>query len=414
MRFAPIKSLFYAEFHHEQGPVVVYSVPEGSVASGKPGSDADDVVLFDSVSDYIIPKPSLCNRLVSVTATASRVIIGHPVSIEDVKYNRNAFLFNLVFVFERNAKTQPYEQIVRKISRILRSLELESGFLSNKDTKPKVLNIMDQLLQDLNTYFECRISINDFEAINLKLFHSHPPPAPVHDWHVPVQVYHLSRIIDRYWDMTILRVIPFINGALSVKRISEIADVELGLVRLSIQHLLYYGCVKLVDVFQYSNIYILNDRNLPSLLQNEDLQYEMLDFIRKDVILPSPTFATVFALICSVKHGLMVRDWCEENDVRSLNIDIRRLFVFGVLNNFFRRLHKYPVLYDPYYGNEPVFSGSSAGNMAISPSHFDVKKLTKYLDGRHHFDEICTELDLSNSTLEKVLSSDSRIRFIFK
>ncbi|KAJ3020597.1 UNVERIFIED_CONTAM: Nitrogen permease regulator 2 [Siphonaria sp. JEL0065] len=388
MRFAPIKAIFYAEFHHEQGPVVVYSVPEGSVVTGKLGSENPKVVLFDSISEYVIPKPQLCNRLVSVTATPTRVIIGHPVSIEDAKYHRNAFLFNLVFVFENNAKTQPYEQTVRKISRILRSLELESCFLSNKDTKPKVLNIMDQLLQDLNTYFECRISINDFEAINLKLFHSHSAPPIVHDWQVPVQVYHLARIIDRYWDMTILRVIPFINGVLSVKRISEIADVEIALVRLSIQHLLYYGCIKLVDIFQYSNIYTLKGANVHSLLQSEDLQYEMLDFIKKDVILPSPTFATLFSLMCSLKHGLMVRDWCEEHDVRSLNIDIRRLFVFGVLNNFLQRVHKYPVLYDPYYGSEPFFSLNAAGGSAVvgSPSHMDYKKLSKFLDGRHHFD----------------------------
>ncbi|KAJ3061355.1 Nitrogen permease regulator 2, partial [Rhizoclosmatium hyalinum] len=385
MRFAPIKAIFYSEFHPIQGPVVVYSVPEGSVVSGRPNeTHKDDIVIFEHVSEYVIPKPALCNRLVSLTATSSRTIIGHPVSIEDAKYERNAFLFNLVFVFDSNDKTQPYEQVVRKMSRILRSLELESGLLSNKDTKPKVFSIMDQLLQDLNTYFECRINISDVEAINLKLFQSRAPPATVHDWQVPVQVYHLARIVDRLWDMTILRVIPFINGALSVKRISEIADVELGLVRLSIQHLLYYGCVKLVDIFQYSNIYTLKSNNMLTLLENEDLQYEMLAFVRKD---ESTTFPTLFTLLSSLKPGLTVKEWCEEHDVRSLNIDIRRLFVFGVLNNFLYRVHKYPVFCEVYFGSEPVFGLPSTSSTTVgSPTSMDLKKLSRFLDGKHHFD----------------------------
>ncbi|ORY50867.1 nitrogen permease regulator 2 [Rhizoclosmatium globosum] len=369
MRFAPIKAIFYSEFHPIQGPVVVYSVPEGSVVSGRPNeTHKDDIVIFEHVSEYVIPKPALCNRLVSLTATSSRTIIGHPVSIEDAKYERNAFLFNLVFVFDSNDKTQPYEQVVRKMSRILRSLELESGLLSNKDTKPKVFSIMDQLLQDLNTYSNAEsISVEFASPINLKLFQSRAPPATVHDWQVPVQVYHLARIVDRLWDMTILRVIPFINGALSVKRISEIADVELGLVRLSIQHLLYYGCVKLVDIFQYSNIYTLKSNNMLTLLENEDLQYEMLAFVRKD----EHNISTLFTLLSSLKPGLTVKEWCEEHDVRSLNIDIRRLFVFGVLNNFLYRVHKYPVT-----------SSTTVG----SPTSMDLKKLSRFLDGKHHFD----------------------------
>lgn len=45
--------------------------------------------------------------------------------IEDqVKYNRNAFIFNLCFVFEREAELSGFEPIVRKTARILRSMEV--------------------------------------------------------------------------------------------------------------------------------------------------------------------------------------------------------------------------------------------------------------------------------------------------
>ena len=53
--------------------------------------------------------------------------MGYPVSIKDDKYERNALLFNMCFVFEKEAETESYEQIVRKMARVLRSLEVRDG-----------------------------------------------------------------------------------------------------------------------------------------------------------------------------------------------------------------------------------------------------------------------------------------------
>lgn len=78
----------------------------------------------------------------------------------DQKYERNALLFNLCFVFEKDAATAAYEQVVRKMARVLKSLEVESEFLYNQETKRGVLNIMEQLLEDLNSYAECQIPIS--------------------------------------------------------------------------------------------------------------------------------------------------------------------------------------------------------------------------------------------------------------
>ena len=78
---------------------------------------------FDSISDYIIPKPDLCDRLVSI-CTPFYKVMGYPVLMEDSKYERNGLLFNLCLVFERNVSTACYEQVVRKLGRILRSLEV--------------------------------------------------------------------------------------------------------------------------------------------------------------------------------------------------------------------------------------------------------------------------------------------------
>ncbi|KAI8620391.1 nitrogen permease regulator 2-domain-containing protein [Chytriomyces sp. MP71] len=393
MRFPAIRALFYSEFHPVQGPVVVFAVPEHSILTTGSHTHTDDstTIHFDAISEYVIPKPRLCNRLVSVAATPTRIAVGHPVSIEDARYERNAFLFNLVFVFDTNAAIQPYEQVVRKMARVLRSLEMESNMLSNPDTKHKVLNVMDQLFQDLNQYHECRITINDFEAINLKLFT--PPPAParrVRDWDVPVQLFNLNRLWDRFWDMAICRVIPVLNGCSSVKRVSELSDVEVGLVRMAVEHLMVIGCVALVDVFQFSNVYALNRADFMALLDDSEMQYEFVEFIRKDENDPATPFTAVYALLSAMKQGTTVKKWAETHDVLSKNIDIRRVFVFGVLKGFLRRVHKYPVFCNSGYGSaEPVFGSLSNG---VGIGSVDIRRLNRMLDGRHHFDGSCLQL----------------------
>ena len=46
-------------------------------------------------------------------------ILGFPVKIDDKKYARNAFYFNLCFVCDANARTVHYEPVVKKMSDFL-------------------------------------------------------------------------------------------------------------------------------------------------------------------------------------------------------------------------------------------------------------------------------------------------------
>lgn len=113
-------SIFYSVFDLNKGPKVVFEVPEGSIISTEMSTSIID---FDSISEYIIPKQQLCGHLVSI-CTESYKIMGFPVYIEDDKYERNAFMFNLSFVFDRDADTSSYEPVVRKVARVLTSLEV--------------------------------------------------------------------------------------------------------------------------------------------------------------------------------------------------------------------------------------------------------------------------------------------------
>ncbi|KAK3846968.1 MAG: nitrogen permease regulator 2-domain-containing protein [Linnemannia gamsii] len=390
MGFPRLLSIFYCTFHPTQGPKVLYEVPEGSILS-----KTSPLVDFDSISEYLIPKVELCAKLVTISTPTCKVI-GYPINLEHKKFQRNALMFNLAFVFDKDAEISSYEPVVRKMARVLKALEKESEFLTDGSG---MQNLIEQLIEDLNSYCECQIPIDTANTINLKLFPTYPNPAPVYDYQVPISTVNLEALTDVNWDMTMQRITGYINGVNSVKRIAEYADVETGLARMCMEHLLYYGCIIMVDLFQFKNIYAVK-MEMMRLTEDVALQYECVAY----VTLPdmhAPSFAKIFSLYCSLQYGVVLQDWIEQNQIADYNIDVRRFISFGVIKGFLYRVHKYPILdyYDPAaLGSAPSSAPSSA----------------KRLNGQHHYDELCTHFGCSVRDLDKLLATDSRVKFIFR
>jgi len=365
-------SVFYSVFDSNKGPKVVFEVPEGSIISTEISTSIID---FDSISEYIIPKPQLCGHLVNI-CTESYKVMGFPVYIKDNKYDRNAFMFNLSFVFDREADTSSYEPVVRKVARVLTSLETENEFLSNEATKDVMYNIIEQLLEDLNSYCECQIPI-------------------IYDYQVPICTVNLKALMDDNWDITMKKIATHINGIHHVKKIAELADVDYGLARKCMEHLLYYGCIIMVDIFQFSNVYAVKP-DIMRIIEDETVQSECLSYVRKPGTTP-PLFAKLFSLYCLLKHGSTLKEWVQDNQVVSLNIDIRRFISFGVIKGFLYRVHKYPML--PELHNQ---------QSKLLP------QLRRLLNGKHHYDEICTMEGCSARKLDETLAAEPEVKFIWK
>ncbi|KAF2139959.1 uncharacterized protein K452DRAFT_310324 [Aplosporella prunicola CBS 121167] len=318
-----IKSIFYTRFHPEKGSRVVHQVPDGSIIpSTKPCALFEPLFDFSSISEYVIPRQEFCDRLVTVCCNRYRVI-GYPVCINDEsKYERNQFIFNFAFVVEEDLLDwNSFASVVRKLGKLLRNLEEQGSFLSKeeagdvlgfgdmgkgqagqkKSQRPdsmaesiesfgldklsldtedtdveesgpvsKVYALCEMILEDLNNYCECMFPIDDSNIINLKLFPTRLPPAPVHAWHVPLLTIDLemytapssmnphtfsSRCATLSSDLTLTRILPFIDGINSVSYISQLADTDLSLTRKAVQHLVYYECVILLDIFQFGAMY---------------------------------------------------------------------------------------------------------------------------------------------------------------
>lgn len=121
------------------GPQVLHQVPSGSIVPAV--SSASRIALpplfdFPSISDYLIPREEFCDRLITVCINHYR-ILGYPVSIKSNghrKYDRNRFIFNLALVLDEEvADISGYASVVKKLARIFKNLEEQSGFLSAEE-----------------------------------------------------------------------------------------------------------------------------------------------------------------------------------------------------------------------------------------------------------------------------------------
>lgn len=307
--FVPIVAIFYAVFHPTEGTKIVNQVPEGSIASCSVSDINLSEILFnfDTVKNYIIPKPQLCNKLVSFKINRFRVL-GYPVNIEGSNYSRNSFNFNFGFVFPYNADTTPYESAIRRMGKMFRALEEQSYLLSKLDkdrvffnlksthllidsadytpghqkiqkfSLQSVESLIHQIYQDLNNYSECCIPIDSANSVDIKLFPILPPPVNLKAYQVPLQTVKLNLLMDVNWDPTMIKILPYINGLNSVKRISELADADYLLTKNCIQHLMHYQCIAMMDIFQFNNIYAPTN-NIGNFLKTTGMAEECQAYI---------------------------------------------------------------------------------------------------------------------------------------
>lgn len=163
---------------------------------------------------------------------------------------------------------------------------------------------------------------------------------------------------------------------------------------------------------------------------------------------------SIVELYASLKQGQSVKQWYMQHSRELAHIDIRRFITFGVIKGFLYRVHKYAIAtglpapasksshlhhqhlqnyptsgpssrgpgtgtnspYASSVGDDPapiaggdhqstsVHSGSRPGTVVVvddedEEDYIDDKTLSKFLDGMHCFDQICTELEISEKEL---------------
>ncbi|XP_066258489.1 GATOR1 complex protein NPRL2 isoform X1 [Euwallacea similis] len=369
----PIRCIFFCEFHHTAGPKISCQVPANYISKE----------LFDSISVYIITKAELQQSTITVTLEDHK-ILGFPIKIDNKKYARNAFHFNLCFVCDSDARTVQYEHVVTKFSEYLMAMEIESGFLSTGNPGDKLTSILRRVLDDLNTKGECAL-VEGPIATHLKVCRIRSDPSLVLDHQVPVFIKELP---PHQWDLTTQQVTPYIDGFNHVARIAALSDVDNNLVKACVQNLVYYGVVALVPLFQYGNIYCSTPK-LRSLAHDNELQKRCLNYVAR-THRQLPNLRDVFRMYTGMSRGTTIKDLCMRFNLANLRINERKLVQFGVLEGLIQRIQKYPVLIG------------------------DSSELQKTFTGINSVDEICCATGVGAQQLEDRLERDHNVVLLCK
>ncbi|KAI4173248.1 MAG: hypothetical protein LQ346_008450 [Caloplaca aetnensis] len=422
-----IKAIFFCAFDNLQGPKVLHQVPADSIAPS-PRSTQIPLLHFPSASQYIIPRPEFCSKLITFCTPTHRVL-SHPVCLQSTSYARNAYTFSIALVLDVSTPFASYATVTFKLASLLRTLEESSRFLSSDLSPPntgKIYALCEILLEDLNNYCESMIPIDDSNTLNIKLFPAYPPPPPLYPYHVPLSTVRLDNLTDPNWDLTMLRVLPHINGINSVKRISLLADADYKLVRKAIEHLLYYGCLLLLDIFSFGAIYAPT-AELGTFVEDTEMQEECARYVELPVEAtgegskrdPIDGFQ-MLELYLGLKQGQTVRSFYIEHAERMDKIDVRRFITFGVIKGFLYRVQKYAIATrqtsrrkrDHNTRIKQKRSASVAVEARNDETDADLMELEKFLDGTHCFDEICTELMIDEQELTNRLKAIGDVQII--
>jgi Nitrogen permease regulator 2 len=256
----------------------------GAANAGPGAGGTSKESIFDSTSEYIITGSELTGKVITMSTHAMHVMT-RPTQIVNEKYQRNSLLFSIGFVLRRAADPRPFRPLISKLAMTLRSMEIESGVLSNpKLSKRTIQPLLERILMSLNSpRFECNLVLDRATALNLKLFH---PPKPqtskVDDHQVPVLLRRDKQLQQYEWDLAINWVILHIDGVTNARQISIKAEVDLEMVLACLRVLKHHGVIAVVDMFMYSNRYEFTDRATAMLAgQERKLSQEAVEYCMK-------------------------------------------------------------------------------------------------------------------------------------
>ena len=189
------------------------------------------------------------------------------------------------------------------------------------------------------------------------------------------------------------KVILKIDGIRDVRRIAHIADVDLELAKIAIQHLLYYDTIIMLDLFLFGNIYAPTPE-MKDFIDNKD---GMQEECNKYVCINGPKLANfylvrLFTTLCTSRT---LKEWIFMHNYQNFQlmnyVDIRRFIQFGVIKGLIYRIQKFAI--SSQYLASLVTGESQPGG--------ESNMLQKYTDGCHCFDQVIVEQNMGD---EKIMA----------
>ena len=398
-----LRACLFAHFDATQGPQVVHQMT---------ATDTKSDFQFEYCSDYIIPKHELCNQRLSVAVDRQRVL-GFPVLVEDSKYHRNAYLFNMCFVMNCCCRSggadvtcdmcsmdlSGYEAAVERLGRALWKLEVEEEFLSFQRDDIALVGLMRQVVSDLSSGFETLVRFGRGSKRAAYLLHlsvndplaSTDTRVDISEHQVPVLLDdQMPECMDESMDLSLKRVIQALDGVKTVKLIVKKTCLHPNLVKRILQYLARLELIDFIDWFQQTNIYRLTHEFQLNVKENDDhywiqrlMNYSLINKQAKYTVME------IFRLISDFNGYTPANDILSNPKHAQLlkHLDMRRLIAHLVLAGWLKRVYKIPFLIRPLHNVQP--------------------EIRQLIDGTRNLDEIATRLDMDSVEKIEVLIEGS-------
>lgn len=401
-------------------------------------NSSGDKVDFDSIQTLVIPKLTLFERLITID-TGNYKVMCYPVAITG-NYARNIFIFNMCFAFNINDDVKCYGPVVRRVGCLLKELEISNQLVSNPEGEQSLRTMMQQLLTKLNAHGEYQIELDmkglapsvAATGISIKLFPFYENPKDIEPYHVPILTidFELAKLksaqsgsnldenkeSDVTWDLVLDRVMQFMDNVNTVQRIAQLTNIREGTVISALKHLDYYGCISLVDIFQFGNVYE-TQCGIMDMYRSAWLQRECHSYVTQDGRASDIQLEELMNLYLTVRKRQTIAEWIVENDVDAERLDVRRFVIFGVVHKLLRRIHCYPVLCEPPLPLPKQTDGIQTSTKGSEEDGGSVNVLSEQmlgiLDGTHHMDELSVVEDISTVSLRELLDKHGNVEYMY-
>ncbi|KAJ2376918.1 Nitrogen permease regulator 2 [Coemansia sp. RSA 2603] len=361
----------------------------------------------------------------------------------------------MCFVFDINADTKCYEPVVKRVGCLLKELESSGRLLSDPEGVRPLRTMMRQLVSKLNAHGEYQIELDlkglsqsmVSTGISIKLFPHYENPTDIRLYHVPVRRmdfeiarlksstndYQTQAVDEVHWDLVLDKVIQCMDNVNHVRRIARLAQIKEDTVILALRHLDYYGCISLVDIFQFGNVYETSYQVVDAY-RSAWMQRECHSYVTQNGKSGSITMSELLQLYSTIRNRQTVAEWVIEQKIDLEQFDVRRFVVFGVIHQLLRRVHCYPVIcgppasrqesdaVGPEYEMEMEMAEESEAERSVKARTASLdaseetldEQILVMLDGSHHMDEISVISDRDIPTLKAMFEEYGGIEYMYK
>ena len=286
-----------------------------------------------------------------------------------------------------------------------------------KNNEKVIYKLLKRIYTQINNENHCFImtDIHHFLCINIQTpeKYSFIPPL-IKDYEVPLPLIDLKPV-EQYFDVydpNLSKLISQIDGVSYVKQIAKDTSLDIDIIKLCLQNLIFNKVITMIDIFQFSNIYITTNE-IHNFMSSNKKQEECLKFVVKEEFVDKIDRIELINLFICLTNKIPLKDFILENSAKIAKINISKFIQYGLIHKLIRRVHYYPIQKKdnelPFIDriNYKSYLNRNIFDKDESPQQVDdiIRKLNQefneFIDGTHCLDEICVHFEKNKLEIEE-------------